>query len=327
MDYSQAKLIELFKAGEFPGELGVPKHIETFISNVFLFDSHVYKFYKNDNQYFNENFRNIASKERRFDFSTRDFHWNNAVSPNIYTELIGVSCNDSAITIVDIENADELVIKMNRIDMSDVLFEKLIHNKITKEDAFTIGKGLGESLAKVRKPLPQKFNYFNVFTERIADAKAWMESIPELSKEEIEVYTSYLINFKEAHKDLFENVLSNEMAYGGDIHSHNALYSNGTFFLMDTFSPKDDWLIEYHGVPAYRIAVDMWSLTGNKELFESCIQGYEQTSGLTINRELDAFYTLYAMTITAPYHYMLQQTDDTKTKATARVHAFIKALV
>lgn len=328
MDYSQAKLIELFKEGSFPGESNVPKHVQTFISNVFLFDTHVYKFYKNDNTYFNENFRDILSKEKRFDFTTRDFQWNNAMSPSIYIELIGITCDGSTIQVVEAdENADELVIKMNRVDMADVLFEKLIHGQVTKEDAFTVGVGLGESLAKVRKPLAETYNYYDVFTQRIVDAKAWMASVPDFSPEEIDAYTNKLVQFQEKYKELFENVLSKEMAYGGDIHSHNALYTNGTFFLMDTFSPKDDWLIDYHGEPAIRLATDMWSLTGDKELFEACIEGYEQGSGLKINRDLDKGYVLYSMTISAPYHYMLSQSDDTKEKAATSQHRFIKELL
>lgn len=326
MEQSQEHLLSLFKTGKFPGEHGVPKHIETFISNVFLFEERVYKLYKNNNQSFNESFRDISGKEKRFDFTTRDFAWNNASTPSIYTDLLGVRSSNEVIEIVAPDgNAEELVIKMNRVDLSDVLFEKLIQNKITKEDSYAIGKGLGESLAKVRKPLPEKLNYFEMFEERIVDAKAWMKVVEHIiPPQEIDAYCDYLLKFRNANKELFENQQSQELEYGGDIHSHNALYSDGKFFLMDTFSPKDDWLIEYHGTPAYRIATDIWSLSGKKELFDACIEGYEAASSMKVNRGLDNLYVIYSLTISAPYHYMLEQNDVSKKEAAERIHTFMR---
>lgn len=326
MESSQAHLIELFKAGKFPEETGVPKHIETFISNVFLFDTRVYKLYKDNNQSFNESFRNISGKEKRFDFTTRDFAWNNASTPSIYTDLIGVRAGESGIEIVAANaDAEELVIKMNRVDLSDVIFEKLIGGKITKDDSFAIGKGLGESLSKVRTSLPTELNYFDIFKERVVDAEAWMKVVEHIiPSTEIEAYCRYLIEFRDAHKELFDAELSKQLEYGGDIHSHNALYSSGEFFLMDTFSPKDDWLIEYHGTPVYRLATDIWALSGNKELFEACIAGYEIASGKKVNRALDNLYIIYALTISAPYHYMLEQNDETKALAARRIHSFMQ---
>lgn len=326
MESSQAQLIELFKAGKFPGETGQPKHVETFISNVFLFETRVYKFYKNNNQSFNESFRDISSKEKRFDFTTRDFAWNNASTPSIYTELIGVHIGSGGIEIVPTNtDAEELVIKMNRVDLSDVLFEKLVDGKITKEDSFAIGKGLGESLSKVRTAPPNELNYFDIFKERVVDAEAWMKVVEHIiPSAEIEAYCKYLIEFRDAHKELFDAELSQQLEYGGDIHSHNALYANGEFFLMDTFSPKDDWLIEYHGTPVYRLATDIWALSGDKELFEACIAGYEASSGKKVNRELDNLYVIYALTISAPYHYMLEQNDATKAEAARRIHGFMQ---
>ena len=221
--------------------------------------------------------------------------------------------------------AEELVIKMNKVDLKDILFEKLLHNEITKEDAYVIGQGLGKSLSKVRNPLLGSYNYYEVFERRIIDAKAWMssetDSIPVM---EIEEYAAQLMLFRELYKDLFENQLSNEMAYGGDIHSHNALYSNTEFLLMDTFSPKDDWLTDYHAVPVYRIATDIWVMSGDKSLFEACIEGYEKTSGLKLTRSLDRVFVLYALMIATPYHYMLEKTDKAMEIAAKRFSTFMR---
>ncbi|HVX90728.1 MAG TPA: hypothetical protein VHC20_03780 [Candidatus Paceibacterota bacterium] len=325
MAYTQEGLVALMKQGKAPGETHAPKHIETFISNVFLFDDRVYKFYKNDNQTFNESFQDFSSKDARFRFTEKDFAWNHASTPSVYTELIGVRAQEDGVVFVPREEAEELVITMNRVDTHDILFEKLLRGAITRDDAFAIGKGLGESLQKVRTPLPGGLNYDEIFQDRIDDARAWMRVMEHrIPSAEIDTYCAYMTDFREQHRALFTGELTAALAYGGDIHSHNALYTGGTLYLMDTYSPKEAWLIEYHGTPVYRLAADMWVLSGEREFFDACIAGYEESSGLTVNRALDDLYVVYALTIAAPYHYMLEQNDATKKDAADRIHTFLR---
>ena len=114
MTYSQKPLIELVKAGKTPGETTIPKHIETVISNVFVFENLVYKVYKNDNDFFNQGFRDISTTSARFDFTRRDFTWNQTLSPSIYLELRGVEVTEEGeISFVEEDQAEELVMVMN----------------------------------------------------------------------------------------------------------------------------------------------------------------------------------------------------------------------
>lgn len=61
--HSQIKIIDAFSRGDIFGEISAPKHRTTVLSNVFIFKNKVYKIYKNDNKFYNENFRDISSKK------------------------------------------------------------------------------------------------------------------------------------------------------------------------------------------------------------------------------------------------------------------------
>ncbi len=326
MPYSQKPLIKLFKEGKISGKNKPPKHIETVISNVFVFDKIVYKFYKNNNDFFNKGFRDISVKLTRFDFTRRDFDWNHTLSPSIYLKLNGVRVIDSQVRFSEPTNeADELIIVMNRVDTGDILFDKLMRNEITKDECFAMGKQLAKTLNRVRKEKITGHNYHKIFENRIKDLRAWIGSVSEhISEEESSEYADFLDAFRNKHQELFENQLSNELAYGGDSHSHNAVFTNGSLYLMDTFPPKEEWLIEHHLMPLYRIGTDIWVLSDNKELFDAFLAGYEEGSGIKINHGLDVFFVIYASAIMVSYLYMLQRTDMEKKKAAQRFHRFIK---
>ena len=157
MSYSQKQLITLFNAGKVPGENTKPHHIETVISNVFIFADRVYKIYKNDNDFFNKSFRDISSASARFDFSRRDFGWNHSLSPSIYLELKGVTIADGALKFFEpTDAADELVMVMKRFEKKDVLFEKIMHGEINRDEAFAMGRELAETLSIAGMAIQQR---------------------------------------------------------------------------------------------------------------------------------------------------------------------------
>lgn len=326
MSYSQKNIIELAKSGAIPNEKGKPKHIETVISNIFLFDNLVYKIYKNNSEFFNEGFRDISTKKNRFSFTKKDFNWNHLLSPNIYLRLQGVSVINNEILFVDsTDESEEFMIIMNRVNEEDILFEKLTNNKITKGDCFYIGKQLAIDIKKVRPETLSGYNYFNLFKDRILDLREWMSSADNyINKEEQNKYCDFLESFRLNNEEWFEDELSKEIENAGDIHSHNAVLTNGQFNLMDSFPPKEDWLIEHHSFPLYRIGVDIWALSGNKGFFESFIQGYEEGSNIKLDRRLDNFNILRSAAIMAAYLYLLQETDPDKKEAAGKFHKFLE---
>lgn len=324
--YSQKPLIDLMKVGAFPSENGVPKHIETVISNVFIFDTMVYKFYKNDNDFFNKDFRDISEKETRFSFTEKDYKWNATLSPSIYVKLTNIVVQNG--TVVEIESrddAEEIMMIMNKIDTNDVLFEKLVNKEITKEDCFEIGRQLGEIMKKVQTRLPESGSFYDLFESRIDDLKNWITSMAEyISEDESSAYCDYLNDFRIKNREWFEKELTDGIVTDGDFHSHNAVYSDKTLYFMDTYPPKEEWGVGHKLIPLYRIGVDIWALSGNKDYFEALLQGYEASNNIKIDRRIDALYVVYVAGIAVPYLYMLQQTDADKKEPAKRFHKFLR---
>lgn len=323
MSYSQKKLVDLSKSGHFLEEEGAPQHIETVISNVFLFQKNVYKIYKNDNKFFNTNFRDISTKELRFDFTKRDFEWNNTLSPTIYLKLVGVAVKDSEVIESEIENAEELAIVMNRVESKDFLNEELLQGAISPEMAFVIGEQFGSSVERVQKSVQNK-NYYKEFLGRINDLRDWFILAKEdVSKEEADKYCDFLLAFIEKNKARFEGQLSQEMTKDGDIHSHNAVFSNGDFHLLDTFPPKEEWATGHPAIALYRLGTDIWVFSGNRTLFEEFLKGYQEVRE-PVSRELEPFYILYAAGIMLSYQYHLAERDPAEKRGALLYHDFIK---
>ncbi|MHB8136530.1 MAG: hypothetical protein ACYDH1_20145 [Anaerolineaceae bacterium] len=326
MDYSQRSFIELAKAGKIPGENSIPKHIETVISNVFIFDKTVYKLYKNDNEFFNKGFRDLAPKKDRMDFTYRDFKWNQTLSPSIYTKLIGINVKNGKVEIAEpIDDAEDIVIVMNRVNTKDVLFEKLMREEISEDESFLMGKQFAEMLKPAQTKPEGKYDFYKKFEPRVSDLRDWIKNVSEyISVEESTEYCDFLEAYRKDHREWFENELTEELVHGGDMHSHNAIFSNGNLYLMDTYPPKEEWLVDHKLIPLYRMGTDIWALSGNKYLFEAFVKGYEEGSGEKINREFDNLYIVYASSIMVSYLYMLQRTDKDKKVAAERFHNFIR---
>ncbi|MEJ0053774.1 MAG: hypothetical protein WDN10_03585 [bacterium] len=325
MSYSQRPLIEAFKRGEVPGESTVPKHIETVISNVFLFPERVYKVYKDDNEFFNKNFRDISAKEARFSFTRKDFVWNSTLSPSIYLELKGAAVAGASMQLAEPgDSAEELVFLMNRIDSKDILFEKLSRGEVSVADAYAIGGQLAGNLAKVRTRAITGLNYFEIFEREIRDVREWIQGVSEyIPEEEWKKYCDFMEEFRQTNRAWHEGELSEQLAYSGDAHSHNAVFSNGALYLMDTYAPKEEWMVAHNLIPFYRIGADLWAL-GSKELFDSYARGYEAALETTLDPRLQAPFIIYAASIMVSYLYMLQKTDTDKKEAAKKYHEFIQ---
>ncbi len=325
MSYSQKQLVDLLNSGKISGETGVPKHIETVISHVFIFDKIVYKFYKNDSEFFNKSFRNLSQNIERFSFTKKDFKWNQTLSPSVYLGLKNIAIKNAEINEVSPEEAEEILMMMNRVDTNDVLYEKLISNKITEEDCFEIGKQLGQNMKKVQMKLPGTYNFYDLFDSRIKDLRDWIKSVTDfISVEESDSYCDYLEDFRQKNKGCFEKELTAEVTTDGDFHSHNAIYSHGQFYLMDTYPPKEAWGIGHKLIGLYRIGIDIWALSGKQKFFEEFIKGYEEGNETKVDRRLDAVYVIYAAGIMVSYLYMLQRTDPDKKESAERFHTFTR---
>src|SRR5690606_6260787 len=106
-------------------------------------------------------------------FTKQDFEWNNASNPSAHRGVRGLSLAGEEMEWLSPGlDAQGLVIVMNRVDMRNVLFERLMHGRLSAEECLDIGRGLAESLRRVRAVSPGIENYFSIFHDRIADSRA-----------------------------------------------------------------------------------------------------------------------------------------------------------
>lgn len=326
MTYSQKSLIRLFKIEGPEGERNFVNHIETVISNVFVFEETVYKVYKNDNDFFNKAFKDLSLRPDRFDFTKKDFAWNQKLNGAIYLSLIPVRVRKQRLEVCTEEEAEELLAKMKRVDPRDVLFERLMRDEVTEDECFSMGKQFAEHFKKIRALEVPSVNYHENFGRRINDLHEWAGAVEEyIPKKEWRDYARFLESFRDRHREWFEKELGTQMAHGGDVHSHNITFSKGVLYLMDTYPPKDEWLIQHHLVPLYRIGTDIWALSGDLDLFEAFVKGYEIGMGEAVDRRLDDLFIIYASAIAVSYLYMLQKADPEKKESARRFHHFIRS--
>lgn len=321
------KILQAFENGNFPGsDTKNPKVITTAISNVFLCDKKAYKIYVGDSKFFNENFRDISVKENRFSFTRKDFIWNNKLSPEIYLEVKGLVWQNGEVVFTDPDDtADDLLIVMNKIDMSDGLLEKLKKNLVSLDDCYQIGLQLGKRILSLSLPNIKRDLYLD-FISRHKDMVAWVSGAEKyIPKEEAKKYLDILLSFIESYKPLFQN---NSDLIGPclDVHADNGVLTGKTFLPIDTYAPKEDWLYGFKFINIYRVATDIHAFLG-KEYFDQVLKGYEDSTKEKLPREMDKFMLLYCELITCPYQYMLSEKDPSRLDVAKRYHSFLKDLL
>lgn len=309
-------------ADAFQKALNTPlkKHIETVVSNVLLFESKAYKIYKSNSDFFNKNFNDLSDKGNRFQFTRNDFDWNNRLTPEVYTKLVGIVFESDTVRFTEPNDAaDELVIEMNVVDMSNQLINLLVGGKIAPNDCFKIGQQLGERLKEL-PVLTHEHTVFEDFTSRLLDVGPWVGSRKEISKEKLDKYLGFLKEYVTLHKEEFNT--KDLMGMCVDIHSDNAVYTDGVFLPVDTYAPKEAWLHGYKFINIYRIATDIYGFLG-KHAFEEVLKGYEDTSGEKIPRQHDKFLITYCELINWPYQYMLSEKEPWRLEVAKKYEAVL----
>lgn len=322
--YSQKPLLELLLAGKVSGESGVPKHIETVISNVFLFNERVYKVYKNDNDFFNSSFHDVSSKQDRFAFSKADFEWNQQLTKEIYLHLQGVKVDGDSIQFVDEKDAEELMFITKRMPAGTILFDRLMKGDLTVDDFYEIGKQFAEREKNfVWNGAMSDESLLDNMLERYDDIVAWIKDVEKVSALEKETWANQL-------KELLVRVYthdSSKVSICFDLHSLNAFYVDQTLYPFDTHPPKDAWRFGPPLLNLYRLATDVFALAGEKE-FDAVMRGYhEHLKKEMPSQETNRLFVIYASLIMVSYLYMLGTTDTDKQEAAVKYHDFLKRYI
>lgn len=327
---TQDKIIEAFSLGKFPGcDVEKPKHIATAISNVFICGERVYKIYKNNNEDFNRSFYDISNKQNRFGFTRNDFSWNHNLNKEIYLELCGILWKDDSITFTDpSDDADEMCIVMDKIDMHNGLAIELMDGRLTPSDFYQIGYQLAERMSELPEVPDNGIGVYQDLVSRVRDTDEWLRMVRGMTTKHIpenegSIYIAYLQDFVDEHKSALEEA-SHLVGTIFDIHSENAVYEHEKFFPIDTYPPKESWRRGYKHINIYRIATDVYALRGEKE-FRKVLRGYKDFSKEKIEKRYEKFFVVYASVIMCPYFYVLGEHDPLRAKAAKKYHTFLRS--
>jgi aminoglycoside phosphotransferase family enzyme len=320
------KIVDAFLSGSVDGidEKGeIPEHVETQISHVFLFPKTVYKMCKRNNVFFNEHFRDLADHKSRIDFYKADFFENRYFSPEVYLNLFGIGLSAGKVMISDdVDGCEDVVMKMQRIDLSHNL-SNLLHKKSLTEKDFQL-MGYEQTKAVAVYPHQPKTNesYYKIFQRGLDDLRDWMYSAPDyFVKEKTDEIIQVLRNYVEKEKDYFTNFDTKKYVVALDNHSDNIFFENGKAFFLDIYPPKEDWLTATPWMNIYRPATDILILMGEKYA-KAFIRGYEDYYG-SLDDKHELFYFIRSAAIQAVSLHNLSGNSKTKKEDSLLYKAYI----
>ena len=301
----------------------IPEHIETQISHLFVFSNTVYKFCKRDNIFFNEHFRNISDLQTRIYFYKSDFFENNYFSPDVYLDIYGIKIINGVVTISkDLDNIEDIVMKMKRINLKSNLSLLLHENNLTESDFKDMGYQQTKAVALYPHQPKTNESYYDLFQKRLNDLRDWMYSAPDyFSEEKTNEIIQILRYYTEKNKDDFINFDTSKYVISLDNHSDNIFFENGKTFFLDIYPPKEDWMIVTPWINIYRPATDILVLMGEK-CARAFIQGYKDYYG-NLDDKNELFYFIYSACIQAISLHNLSTKNEIKREDSIKYKDYI----
>lgn len=322
-------IFEFIKKEGIAGYSSRPQIIETVISRVFVFDAEnrALKFYKRDNEWWNREMNNLSSGATRREFIQGDFEFNHFLNPATYLTLQVAVFENGVVVLRDPEeNDDELVIVMQKEDVSKILTEILFTNTLTKEDYGMIGSTFVD--IKLRMPrhfLPKtNLNTYELMNFRMRDLFEWVlseKSFPDhIARKGLSLFEKMLRDRENYFRSL------KNLSVCIDCNAENLLYSQGTLRFLDAYPPRDDWRIGPFEVDIFRTASDIYALAG-QEAYRAYLEGVIGRAGEQVDIELSEFYLLYGALIMTPYLYMRSKNDERYLPKAEKYTLFIEGIV
>lgn len=296
------EIIQAFSEGRVvgvvePGEK--PQRITTWISDVFLYPTSVYKIYQTESEGFNRDFRDLSNPETREWFYGEDFACDRYFNPEVYQELLGVRWENGEARIVSREEEwHDLVIKMKRIDTGHNLTRQLKAGKVDATAAHRIGYEMTRLIAEFPHKPEQDTTFHQLMHHRLDDVTNFCYlADSHISRSGTDGIVAVLRRYLEDHRDEFVWMQSEHMVIGVDNQSDNVFYGDEKVSFIDLYQQKDNWLLADPLLNAVRLSADVRVL-GSAELANSLLAGYKAYYNLS---ELDdqrvLFYQLYAALI------------------------------
>jgi aminoglycoside phosphotransferase family enzyme len=316
--------------GKLVGYAGVPTHIQTVISDVFLFEDAVLKRYKRDVGWWNTGMTDLSKGQSRIDFITNDFAFNQALNPDVYRSLQTLAMEGDQLILRDPqEGEDELIIVMRKVDTSKTFTKVLVAGSLQNADYESIGRQMAnKKRALSRDFLPKDIHstWYEQLVNRFNDLEAWVLSEESFPRDIAETGLRTLREVLEAHRHAFAAMTPDALSVCVDCNSENLLYADGTLSFLDAYPPKAAWKIGAFNHDIFRTGSDIYALAG-KEAYESFLQGVYSVVQDALDPELHNFYLLYGAMIMGPYFYMLGKKNSVYLKPAEQYAAYIKEVL
>jgi aminoglycoside phosphotransferase family enzyme len=269
------------------------------VSHVFLFDDHVYKLCRIDNDAFNAAIFDFADPDRRAAFVRQDFALNHFFSPAVYLALIGLTAHpDGVRTTGASAPADELAICMRRVDESASLTRRLLDRRIDQPMCRRVGGWLSARVADYPTATADRRRPFGrLMEQRLSDVDAFASLVsPPLAVDDGRSTVRWLRRREERIVAYLRRPPSG-LAAGVDCHADNVFVEGEGPCLLDAFQIKPNWRIVDPLLNVCRLAVDLQVL-GSRELAQALLAGFADVYPRhPLHSDVVDFYMVYGALI------------------------------
>lgn len=287
------------------------RHVETVMSDVFIYKDVVRKIYKEREGIFVD-MRDPISRQR---FYRDDFNWNQSVSPDIHLSLFGVIKNNEGVyQLIKPEEAELWIIEMKRVEDTDTLFKRLNDGTATIKDVKGFVKVQTEALDKLTEQhLADHTDLLDMSLQTLweirldIDLRAFGKSFgKEIPDEVTDKRVDTLLNYYRNHSFL-QSLKSEDASILVDNHAGNVVFHDDRPQFIDIFLPKREWRVLDHHNNIARIAACVRTLGGN-ELADAMYETYAEHKELA-PREVYDFEEAYNALIKGYYYTYLKQPE------------------
>lgn len=263
-------LIEAFEEGKVEGFNSMPdQDIETVISRIFFFGDRVYKIYKFD--FMDGRFGEFKTIEQKKKFCEEDFFWNKAMSPEVYLNLHGARKDGDKFILANIDQGEEFIIEMRKIDSGKNLIDLMIQNKVDDQDLKRLIQTLVPRLRELTIERKDSLNYLvkkpflDLMIQDLEDLRDWAYmSDKHIPREKTDEIINILINFVK-NEAYYKNYDKKNLSACIDNHGYNILIFNDRINLLDIVPPKENWRLADEIASVSRPITDVSVILGKEK--------------------------------------------------------------
>ncbi|MCK4555834.1 MAG: phosphotransferase, partial [Candidatus Aenigmarchaeota archaeon] len=281
------------KPEAYPDNVKEIRHIQTYISHVFLTGKFAYKVKKPVDY----GYLDFTTLEKRKKFCERELELNRLLSPKMYLGVVAITDDNGEITVDGNGKAIEYAVKMLELPQDKMMSELLSKNLVTKEHMGQIAKIVAGFHEKAEVSVFEKkygyiesleFNWKENFEQTLSARGTMVDAGGfDLIKENIE-------KFMQEKKELFKKRINDEKIRRchGDMHAANIFLDENEVFIFDCIEFNERF-VQYDviaDVAFFSMDLDMRE---RHDLAEEFVRKYVELSGDNELLQLLDFYKCY----------------------------------